>query len=197
MAKEFHYSGEELNGTWQVIEQDLRGVKNINSPEVKDFFKSTNDSINVMFLPVGQKVNFWLTGSSHGYSPFDRLRTGMDIGMKLIFPINPRMCEMSAWDYLCDKNKKVNINNQNGIKDNAYIVTNPDEGLLNHVFPTARELAYVKELWPDVKNYYYNLNMNGETSSYDIYPMKNNNEILFYATWDGGNRFGVLLKRTK
>ena len=201
MAKEFHYPGEELNGTWQVIKHDYRGVTDIDSPQIKDFFDSSNDSVNSMFLlPDGQKIGFWMTGESHIINPLERPRSGMDIGMKLVFPLNKSLCKPGAWDYLCDKNGNFDLNNidiKKNIKDNSYIVAEPDGGMLNHDFLTAQAFAYLKSLWPNLKNYYYIVNINDGLNYFNIYPVKNNEEIMILAGGTGKAWFGMLLKRVK
>jgi len=180
LAREVQYVGQELNGTWQVVKNDIP-------------FEGADE----VFLPIGQKVAFWLTGDSHGYSPLQRPRTGMDIGMKLILPIDKSVCKLSAWNYLCDKNENLKLDGDN-IKNDAYVVTDADDGLLNKEFMGTKELAVIKKNWSkNIKNYFYHLNMNDESRSYDIYPMKNGNEILVFSSWTGVIQFPALLRRVK
>jgi hypothetical protein len=136
MAKDYH--GKELNGTWEVVKWDFRGVKDMDAPEVKDILNTFNRS-NAFVLPVGQKIEFWLTGDSHGISPFQRPRSGMDIGMKLVFPISKDICKLRTWSYLCDKNGNPDLSDEDikkHIKDNALVITDVGDGMLNTVFQT-------------------------------------------------------------
>jgi len=180
LAKGSRYPGQELNGTWQVVKNDIP-------------FEGADE----VFLPVGQKVAFWLTGDSHGYGPFQRTRTGMDIGMKLMLPMDKNICGLKAWDYLCDEHGNLNLD-KNDIEGNAYVVTDESRGLLNVVVMRGKESVDFKKNWrKDAKNYYFNLNMNAESHLYDIHPMKNGNEILIFSFGAGVTRFPALLRRVK
>jgi len=121
----------------------------------------------------------------------------MEIGMKLIFPIDNGVCKLNAWDFLCDSSGKVNLNhliNQKGIKDDGYIVTNDSQGLLNTAFMKAKEVVIFKKDWSmNIKSYYYYLDMNGGSHSYSIYPIKNGDEIFLF----GPGGLPALLKRVK
>jgi len=180
LAKGFRSSGQELNGTWQVVKNDIP-------------FEDADE----VFLPVGQKIAFWLTGNSHGYGPLQRPRTGMDIGMKLMLPIDKNICRLQAWHYLCDEHGNLAID-KNHIENNAYIVTDTDRGLLNVTVMRAKDAADFRKNWQqNIKNYSYNLNMNAESRLYEIHPMKNGNEILIFGVWSGGIQFPALLRRVK
>ena len=199
MAKEFHYPGEELNGTWQVVKHDYRGVKDMNSLEVKQFFDSLSGS-RIFQLPDGQKIAFWMTGESHVINPYERPRSGMDIGMKLVFPLDKRLCKTAGWDYLCDEQGNFKFTDpdiKKNIKDNAYITTNTDEGMLNHNLMSVVELTYMKSHWPNIKNYSYNINLNDGDTDFDVYPMKDNNELLIRGGWSAESEFILILKRIK
>ena len=174
----------------------------MNSPAVKDFFDPSKSSINALFLlPDGQKIGFWLTGGAHTINPIERPNAGgMDIGMKLIFPLDASFCKPGAWDYLCDEKGNLDLNRDSvkkRIKDNAYIVATEDEAWLNQDFLPTRALSYIKQLWPNIKNYRYNVNIMDGLNSFDIHPMKNGNEILIPYFLHDGSRMGVLLRRVK
>ena len=199
MAKEFHYPGEELNGTWQVVKHDYRDVKDMNSKAVKMFFDSLSSS-RMFQLPDGQKIAFWMTGESHVINPYEHPRSGMDIGKKLVFPLDKRLCKTAGWDYLCDEQGSFKFTDpdiKKNIKDNAYITTDTDEGMLNHNLMGAIELAYMKSRWPNVKNYSYDINLNDGDNHFNAYPMKDGNELLIRAGWLDGNDFILILKRIK
>jgi hypothetical protein len=180
LAKGANYPGKELNGTWEVIKNDI-------------YMEDSNE----IFLPIGQKIAFWLTGDSHGYGEIQRARTGMDIGMKLVFPIDKNICKLKAWDYLCDESGNFDLDKA-WIKNNAYIVTSSDNGLLSSISMDTEYLAIIKKNWSkNVKKYYYYLNMNAEVRSYDVHPMKNGNEILIFGSSVYGSQFPALLRRVK
>ena len=197
MAKEFHYPGQELNGTWQVVKHDYRDIKDTNSPAVKKFLDPLNNTISAMLLlPDGQKISFELTGESQMISPLQHPRSGMNIGMKLIFPLDKRLCNSGFWKFLCDKNGNFDLE-KSKIKNNSYIITKNDAGMLNPEFLVKRQLAYMKVLWPNIKNYSYNINFNDGTVQFDVYPMRSGDEILIFSVLDDGSSIGLLLKRIK
>ena len=199
VAKEFHYPGQELNGTWQVVKHNYWGVEDVNAPYVKEFFNNpSNDFLNSMFLlPDGQKIGFWLTGDGHMISPLQHPRSGMDIGMKLIFPLDKRLCNSGAWDFLCDKNGNIKPEKKDP-KENSYTIATEGQGMLNPDFLSKQQLAHMKARWPNIKNYSYNINLGDGLFNFDIYPMKNNNDILIAIPLPSkGAWAGVLLKRVK
>jgi len=203
--KELHYPGQELNGTWQVVKHELHSVKGTDSPEEMEkswkSFLSDDMFTSAMVLPIGQKIAFEMSGENIGYGIPGHYRDGMAIGMKLLFPISPEICKASRWDYLCNKNGNLDLNDKYArekIKDGAYTVTDVDSGLLNYNF--IRTDPFLKKLWPNIKKYSYSLSMNDGSFLFSVYPMKGDNEILFLGYYFYNKEkylFGILLKRVK
>jgi len=193
---------DDLAGTWQVIKYDYYGADNIKSSDLKKF--SDSDQSYVL-LPIGQKINFWFSDK------VDPASGDLSIGMKLLFPIDDGVCKLDAWDFLCDDDDAVNPIHKGRIKNNAYIVTDADEGVFKRIPLKSKKFNDINKLWPGINKFYYRLRMNGVTKKlwpdssygdddyefYDVFPMKNNNEILFHAALNDGSQIGVLLRRIK
>jgi len=197
-ASERNYPGKELNGTWEVVKWDFHGVKGMDSPEVKEFFSSSHNS--AIILPVGQIIGFWLTGERTGFITVGRRVSGYAVGMKLFLPISNDVCNVGAWKYLCNDNGNVDLSDKdlkNDIKGDALVVTDSYQGMLNLGYPLPKSMVFYKKLWPNIKNFFYDLNMNDGGYIYSIFPTKNKDEIIFFAPGKGESWFGVVLRRVK